>query len=116
MWFPTELKVRRKITELLDAFSSIDRRIEKYEDTHRVVNGMFGPAPELMEMRAVHDELSSALMEAQLAMNFGQLTYKEVAPQLSGVANAVRKLNQVLDETDRYAEAGRKTFRNRTGI
>jgi hypothetical protein len=117
MWFPTKPKVLVEIDRMMVQFKAIDGRIKFYEDQHRmaVSAGFYSEAPELQEMREVHDELVSVLSEVRFGVRLDMIDAWTIAKQLKPINGAISNLERVLDETDKIQKAAKTAFRNRIG-
>jgi hypothetical protein len=115
MLFPTKQKVERELDRLLTDLEKIDTRLQVYEGQEGIVGSIFGPSPELAEMRAAHGDVHSSLIEATVGIRFGSISFREIAPQLKPVAGAVRHFKNILDQADAASAAGKAAFKERFG-
>ncbi|MEA3030951.1 MAG: hypothetical protein QOG13_2276 [Sphingomonadales bacterium] len=115
MLFATKQKVEQKIAGLMRELEHLDSRIRAYEDQQKIVGAIFGPAPEIAEMRGARDDIYGTLGEALTGLRMETIDFREIAPQLKPLSGAIAHMRSILDQADADSAKGHSAFKARFG-
>jgi hypothetical protein len=119
MWFPTEQKVFAAFDELSVHYDELDKRLAVYEEEHKAFGKPLDPSGDfgrdLEEIRDLYWMARGSYSEASVALTFGQITPRDAAKKVAPARLHLSQLQQVIDQFDAGASAGREAFQQKFG-